>query len=58
VKAMKLQSLDNLSLVMIGLKGFYKTMEKAFELKNGSQSLTSAPQQQRQERKSRDSSNV
>ena len=62
VKAMKLQSLDNLSVVMIGLKGFYKAMEKAWEAKNSNHAIPIAPQQQnqnsRQERKSRDNSNV
>jgi len=30
MKAMKAQSLDNLSVVMIGLKGFHQALEKAF----------------------------
>jgi hypothetical protein len=34
IKAMRAQSLDNLSVVMIGLKGFYKSMEKAWEARN------------------------
>ena len=31
IKAMKAQSLDNLSVVMIGLKGFQHSLEKAFK---------------------------
>jgi hypothetical protein len=29
IRAMKSQSFDNVSVVMIGLKGFYKALEKA-----------------------------
>ena len=31
IKAMKAQSLDNLSVVMIGLKGFYTSLQKAYK---------------------------
>ena len=30
IRAMKSQSFDNVSVVMIGLKGFYKALEKAY----------------------------
>ena len=33
IKGMKAQSLDNLSIVMIGLKGFYNSLEKAYNLR-------------------------
>ena len=41
IKAMKAQSLDNLSVVMIGLKGFYQSMNKAWDAKNASNNTTS-----------------
>mmetsp|Transcript_6292 Transcript_6292/g.10677 ORF Transcript_6292/g.10677 Transcript_6292/m.10677 type:complete len:144 (+) Transcript_6292:562-993(+) len=34
IKAMKLQSLDNLSIVMIGLKNFRAALEQAWEARN------------------------
>ena len=30
IRAMKCQSFDNVSVVMIGLEGFYKALEKAY----------------------------
>jgi hypothetical protein len=36
IKAMKAQSLDNLSVVMIGLKGLNSFLEKAYNLRFGS----------------------
>ena len=35
IKAMKAQSLDNLSIVMIGLRGFKLSLEKAFQTRYG-----------------------
>lgn len=33
IRAMRLQSLDNLSVVMIGLKGFKKALQQAWEVR-------------------------
>lgn len=58
---MRLQSLDNLSVVMIGLKGFYKALEKAWEVKLSLNSLSIAQPPASTlmpEKKSRDSANL
>ena len=35
IKAMRYQSLDNLSIVMIGLKNFKKALQSAWEMRRG-----------------------
>ena len=35
IKAMKLQSLDNLSVVMIGFKNFRAALQKAWDVRRG-----------------------
>jgi hypothetical protein len=39
---MKSQSFDNVSVVMIGLKGLYKALEKAFMVRHNKISLPQA----------------
>ena len=40
IRAMKVQSLDNLSIVMIGLKGFRNALEKAWDARQNQGNLS------------------